>query len=133
MAYPLTFPVAATEQSRILHLGRLDLHTDASVLSTSVGKGITWAKQSTGVYRGTLSAQYTGQAPTNGIPMLIFLQVVKASASKIEVELANQTVSNGYFEIRTVDGDAVGRAAADTAEAISVNVFAVHCNTTNPY
>jgi len=128
--HALTYPAQYTESCRVVHLGRLDIHTDASVLTTSVGKGITWTKQATGLYRGTLSTQYTGVAPSGGIPMLVFTQVVKAAASKIEVELANQTVSNGYFEIRTVDGDAVGRAAADTAAAISVNVFIVHANTT---
>lgn len=128
--HALTYPAQFTESCRVIHLGRLNVHTDATVLTTSVGKGITWTREAAGLYRATLTTQYTGVAPSGGIPMLAFVQLVRsATTSAVKaVEIANQTVSNGYIEIRTLD--AAGAAVDETTTAFAVNLFVIHANTT---
>lgn len=128
--HALTYPAQFTESCRVFHLGRVNVHTDASVLTTSVGKGITWTREAAGVYRATLSTQYTGVAPSGGIPMLAFIQLVRPDASSTvkAAEVINNTVSNGYIEIRTLD--AAGAAVDEATAAFSINLFIAHANTT---
>lgn len=131
MADGLQWPVKAFESELIVHRSRLDIHTDASVLTTSVGEGITWTKTATGVYKGTLLAKYTGCAPTSGLGMTVDVTLVRSAtnAAVKAVEVISQTVSNGYIEIRTLD--AAGAAVDNTTTAVSVNVTIKHHNTTN--
>jgi len=104
----------------------LALASDASVTTASCfGRGITFTKTGTGVYRGTFDGGWVGLAPTGSQGMSITLAEVKPTAAAIWAEVINQDVANGYFEIRTVDGSGV---AADTAVAMGINLAITHKN-----
>lgn len=104
----------------------LAIAADASVTTASCfGRGITFTKEATGVYRGTFDAGWVGLAPTGSQGMSVGLSEVKPTAAAIWAEVINEDVANGYFEIRTVNGSGV---AADTAVAMGVNIDIVHKN-----
>lgn len=115
-----------TETGLVYQRAYLALASDASVTAASCfGRGITFTKEATGLYRGTLDGGWVGLAPTGSQGMSITLAEVKPTAAAIWAEVINQDVANGYFEIRTVNGSGV---ATDTAAAIGVNISIVHKN-----
>lgn len=115
-----------TETGLVYQRAYLALASDASVTAASCfGRGITFTKEATGLYRGTLDGGWVGLAPTGSQGMSVSAVLVKAAAAALFVEVVNQDVANGYFEIRTVNGSGV---ATDTAAAIGVNISIVHKN-----
>ena len=86
----------------VMLAGKINLHTDASVLSTSKIKGASIAKTSTGVYTITLQDKYNTLISANVTPMFaatvadLAVEVVSADVSSAKtIVLRTKTISTG--------------------------------------
>lgn len=110
-------PMQALEKEIKVIMGRVNLHTDASVLTTGKGIGFAVTKTGTGLYTITLEDKF---------PLLLGVALTKleAAASVLMPMLVSETVSTTRLVVFKTAAPATG-VAADTSAAISI-FFALH-------
>jgi hypothetical protein len=121
MAHYAANPEAGCSEIAVLSwFGHLAIASDASVTTASCkGKGATWSKQGTGLYRLVLDRAYCGVQAGGGS---IQLTLVKAAASKFGIELIDEDYPNGTFNFRVIDCDSAGQPAINPTVALGVKV-----------
>lgn len=102
--------------------GRINLHTDASVLS-SAGKGFTVAKTTTGIYTVTLGR--TGKLDRYNFLMGCGLTKLEATASVLMPMLQSEAVNSATPTIVIKTAAPATGVAADTSVAMSI-FFSFH-------